>query len=379
MQRVLIIGGCGRIGSSIAADILAHTDAEVTITGRNPQLGMAALERLGAKVQFQVLDLDNLQQLQGAISKVDLVVHSAGPFHSREAAVLKTCIAEHVHYVDVSDERSFTRKALGCHKAAVAAGITAVINTGVFPGISNSMVRQGVEVLDAADSIQLSYIVAGSGGAGVTVMRTTFIGLQRPFEAWLDGTWQLIKPYTAREILDFPQPYGNTAVYWYDMPETITLQQSFPVKTVITKFGVVPDFYNHATWAMAHWLPPAVLRSSNTVEFLAQVSHNMTKVTNRFSGTGVAIRCDIKGQKNSQAVHYVSTFIHKNAAVATGLGTGSVAELILKGKLNKPGVHTVEQALPGELFEHAMNIRRLKIQQEINYIGGKANTIKSDE
>lgn len=365
MQRVLIIGGCGRIGSSIAKDVLTHTDAEVTITGRNPQLGMAALARLGANVQFQVLDLANQHQLNEAITKADLVVHSAGPFHYRDANVLKTCIDQQVNYVDVSDERSFTRKALAMREAAVAAGVTAIINTGVFPGISNSMVRKGIESMNKADSIQLSYIVAGSGGAGVTVMRTTFIGLQRPFEAWLDGKWQPIKPYTDREKLKFPQPYGEAHVYWYDMPEAITLQETFPVNSVITKFGVVPDFYNHATWSMAHWLPPAVLRSPQTVEFLARVSHYMTNVTDRFSGTGVAIRCDVKGQKSNEPAHYISSFVHESAAVATGLGAGSIAELVLAGKLERPGVYPVEQILPIDLFMQTLDSRQLQIQEEL--------------
>lgn len=361
MQRVLIIGGCGRIGGSIALDILAHTDAEVTITGRNPQRGKFALERLGSKVQFQVLDLSDAAQLQQAISKADLVVHSAGPFHHREAEVLRACIQAGVNYTDVSDDRRFTQRALAQHEAARAAGVTAVINTGVFPGISNSMVRQGVEALDEAESVQLSYVVAGSGGAGVTVMRTTFIGLQRSFQAWLDGQWQSVKPYTGRETLEFPPPYGKASVYWYDMPESITLQDSFPVKSVITKFGVVPDFYNHATWMMAHWLPSPVLQSSNTVDFLAQVSHAMTSVSDRFSGTGVAMRCDIRGQKSGKAAHYVSTFAHPSAAIATGLGTGSIAELLLAGKLNQPGVYPVEKILPTPLFEAAMESRQLSI------------------
>jgi saccharopine dehydrogenase-like NADP-dependent oxidoreductase len=197
-------------------------------------------------------------------------------------------------------------------------------------------------------------------------MRTTFIGLQRPFEAWLNGVWQPIKPYTERETLEFPPPYGRASVYWYDMPEAITLQETFPVKSVITKFGVVPDFYNHATWAMAHWLPPAVLRSPQTVEFLANVSHSMTDVTDHFSGTGVAMRCDIKGQQEGRAAHYVSTFAHENAAIATGLGTGSIAELILKGQLKRPGVYPVEQALSTDLFKEVMASRQLNVHEVVN-------------
>ena len=363
MQKVLIIGGCGRIGSSIARDVLNHTDTEVTITGRTRKSGMTALKRLGAKVHFQGLDLANQQQLNQAVSKADLVIHSAGPFHERDTSVLQTCIDQQVNYIDVSDERRFTRRALAWHEAATKANITAIINAGVFPGISNSMVRKGVESFDQADSVQLSYIVTGSGGAGVTVMRTTFIGLQHSFDAWLDGRWQSIKPYTARETLIFPPPYGEANVYWYDMPELITIPTTFPVNKVITKFGVVPDFYNHATWSMAHWLPAAVLRHPQTVEVLARISHWMTGVTDRFSGIGVAIRCDINGQQSGKPAHYVSFFVHESAAVATGVGTGSIAELLLMGKLDRPGVYPVEQILPTTMFMQGMRSRHLHIQE----------------
>ena len=36
-KKVLVIGGYGRIGKSIAKDIVNHTDAEVTITSRKAQ------------------------------------------------------------------------------------------------------------------------------------------------------------------------------------------------------------------------------------------------------------------------------------------------------------------------------------------------------
>jgi saccharopine dehydrogenase-like NADP-dependent oxidoreductase len=35
-KQILIIGGRGRIGSCVAADLMARTSAEIIITGRNP-------------------------------------------------------------------------------------------------------------------------------------------------------------------------------------------------------------------------------------------------------------------------------------------------------------------------------------------------------
>lgn len=360
--RVLILGGRGRIGSSVAQDIATYTQAEIIITTRKPAAAIALGESLSSQVELITLDLADRETLDRAIASADLVVHCAGPFHYRDANVLKMCIDRGVNYLDVSDHPSFTRKALAYKAAAETAGVTAIVNTGIFPGISNSMVRECVEQFDQAERIHLSYLVAGSGGAGVTVMRTTFLGLQKPFVAWINGKWQQVKPYSDREVVDFPHPYGRSHVYWFEMPEAFTLPEAFPdVKTVITKFGSIPDFYNHLTWIAAHWFPKPLMQQRSAIEFLAHVSHFMTDVTNRFSGIGVAIRSEVSGCKQGQQATYCSTLVHENTAIASGCGTGSIAQLLLAGQLKKPGVWTVEQALPTSLFAQTMQSRGINI------------------
>ncbi|MBW4515715.1 MAG: saccharopine dehydrogenase NADP-binding domain-containing protein [Timaviella obliquedivisa GSE-PSE-MK23-08B] len=367
-KRVLVIGGRGRIGSCVLADLMAHTSANMVITGRKPNSNLFLTEQFStdhdrSRVSYITLDLLEYEKLKTVIAQSDLVVHCAGPFRQRDTWILQSCIENRVSYIDVSDDRTFTQKALSLHEMAIASGVTAVINSGVFPGISNSMVRQGVEQLDTVRKIHLSYVVGGSGGAGVTVMRTTFLSLQQPFEAWIEGRWQSVNPYTDREIIEFQAPFGRAGVYWFDMPESFTLVNSFPVETVITKFGSVPDFYNHLTWIVAHWFPAQLMQNPRAIEFLAQISHRMTGISDRFSGTGVAVRSEITGEKEGRSVRQCSNFIHESAAVATGQGTGSIAQCILSGQLVKPGVWAVEQALSTELFEEMMRSRGLAINQ----------------
>jgi len=361
-NRVLILGGQGRIGSSVAQDLVAYTQAQITVTGRQQTREGTLRQHNSSQVEFLALDLADHQGLRKAIASSNLVVHCAGPFLYRDGSVLRTCIEQGVNYLDVSDNRTFTQKALTYREEAAAAGVTAIVNSGIFPGISNSMVRHDVEQLDEAQRIHLSYVVAGSGGAGVTVMRTTFLGLQEPFAAWIDNQWQMVKPYSDREKIQFPAPYGNAGVYWFDMPEAFTLVDSFNVNTVITKFGSVPDFYNHLTWLAAHIFPSSWLKNPGGIEFLSHVSHIMTDVSDRFSGIGVAIRSEIRGRNNGKSATVCSTLVHDNTAVAAGAGTGSLAQLMLNGKLNKPGVWPVEQALSTELFKQTMQTRGIKIQ-----------------
>ena len=361
-DKVLIIGGCGRIGHSVALDIASHTDAEVIVTSRNHSQVVAS------PLKFLALDLADREQLQQAIADMDLVVHCAGPFHHRDGRVVQTCIEAGVNYLDVSDHRSFYERVIKDKNKAIAAGVTAILNTGIFPGISNSMVKQGVEQFDRVEKIHLSYVVAGSGGAGLTVMRTTFLGLRAKFQAWIDGKWQQVSPYTKREVIEFPQPYGKTGVYWFDVPETHTFTDSFNAQTIITKFGSIPDFYNHLTWITAHVFPTAWVESPKGIEFFSQVSYLMTKVTDRFSGIGVAMRAEITGEKAEKSTKYCATMVHVNTAIAAGAGTGAIAQLLLTGKLNKPGVYPVEQALPTDLFIEAMNNRKIKIEVTSNYV-----------
>lgn len=109
-DRVLILGGRGRIGGSVAQDLLTHTQAEIIVTGRTP-----AQTQVNKSLQYIVLDLAEVEKLRRAIASVNIVVHCAGPFHFRDANVLKICIEQGVNYVDVSDHRSFTSKALQYH------------------------------------------------------------------------------------------------------------------------------------------------------------------------------------------------------------------------------------------------------------------------
>lgn len=363
-SQVLILGGTGRIGRQIAADLLTHTAVQITLSGRNLGVGNQLSQQLGNRCRFLPFDLEDWVHLRDSIAQSDLVIHCAGPFHHRNATVLKTCIDSGVNYLDVSDHPSFTCKAIALRAKAEAAGITAIVNTGVFPGISNSMVRRDIEQLDEAQKVHLSYVVGGSGGAGLTVMRSTFLGLQRPFEAQINSKRQKVRPYSGREIIDFPH-YGKVGVYWFDMPESFTIADTFPVETVVTKFGSVPRFYSYLTWSVARLWHPKLLESRKVIEFLARISYAMTQISDRFSGIEVVIRSEVTGLKHGQSMRCVSTMFYPNTACAAGIGTGTIAELLLSGTLKKPGVWTPEQAVSTSMFEVAMQSRGVAIQQQL--------------
>ncbi len=358
MKSVLIVGGGGRIGRSVANDVCKYAEARVTLTGRRLEPDFDLL----ANQVYQPLLLADEAAVERAIAQHDLVIHCAGPFRSRNHHILVSCIDRGKPYLDVADSPDYVNQALKYQESAQKAGVTAVISTGIFPGISGSMVRQGIEQLDKAERVHLSYLVAGSGGAGLTVMRTTFIELQTPFMSKVNGRWQAIAPYSEREVLDFPR-YGKGGVYWFNTVEALTVADTFPeLKTIVTKFGSVPDYYNRLTWLMAR-LPGGILKNNTVIESLSKISYQMTKVTDPRTGVGIAMRVEVNGEKDGQQTSYVATLDHEDTAFCAGCGTGAIAQLILSGRLDKPGVWPVEQALSTSLFEETLDQRKLSIKR----------------
>jgi saccharopine dehydrogenase-like NADP-dependent oxidoreductase len=87
-QRVLILGGSGRIGCRVAADLWQHTPVTVTLTGRRQQASFP----LRVRQQYQPLDLAHRADLTALIAAHDLTIHCAGPFRARDLRVLETCL-----------------------------------------------------------------------------------------------------------------------------------------------------------------------------------------------------------------------------------------------------------------------------------------------
>jgi saccharopine dehydrogenase-like NADP-dependent oxidoreductase len=97
------------------------------------------------------------------------------------------------------------------------------------------------------------------------------------------------------------------------------------------------------------------------------VSYKMTSVTDRWSGNGVAIQAEIIGTQNNKSAFCRVSMIHDNAAIATGLGTGSIAQYLLSGQIQRSGVWPVEQVLSTELFMESMNSRGISLQIEKSF------------
>jgi saccharopine dehydrogenase-like NADP-dependent oxidoreductase len=126
MKKIVVLGS-GMVGRIMAIDLSG--DFEVTAADVSPD-NLAKLE--GTAVKPLRADLSSPKALRGIVEAADLVIGAVPG--SMGFATLREVIAAGRDIVDIS---FFPEDALALDDAARAAGVTAVVDCGVAPGMSN--------------------------------------------------------------------------------------------------------------------------------------------------------------------------------------------------------------------------------------------------
>ncbi len=128
MSKIIQIGS-GMIGSAMAYDLSQKHDVTV---GDYDDRSLAKVKKLNQNIATQKLDVTNQSELKRFIHESDIVL-LAVPGHLGYSA-LKTIIESKKNVVDISfSNENF----LDLHDLAIDAGVTAVVDAGLAPGIPN--------------------------------------------------------------------------------------------------------------------------------------------------------------------------------------------------------------------------------------------------
>ncbi|CAO2153358.1 unnamed protein product [Urochloa humidicola] len=295
--RVLVLGGAGRVGGSTATALSKlRPDLNILVGDKNREKGESFAAKLGEKSEFVQVDIRNASMLEKVLQGVDLVVHTAGPFQrAEECTVLQAAISTKTAYVDVCDDMDYSWRAKGFHEEAKSAGVPAITTAGIYPGVSNVM---AAELVNAARSenggeperLRFFYYTAGSGGAGPTVLTTSFLLLGEDVIAYNKGEEIKLKPYSGAMNIDFGKGVRKKNVYLLNLPEVKSAFKILGVPTVSARFGTAPFFWNWGMQAFANFLPGDFLRDKNKVQKLVKSVDPLVRAIDGIAGERVSMR-----------------------------------------------------------------------------------------
>ncbi|KAJ0229893.1 Sacchrp_dh_NADP domain-containing protein [Hirschfeldia incana] len=344
--RVLVLGGTGRVGGSTAVALSKLCpEIKIVVAGRNREKGEAMVAKLGENSEFAQVDINDSNMLQTSLRDVDLVVHAAGPFQQApKCTVLEAAIKTKTAYIDVCDDTSYAFRAKSLQAEALAANVPAITTAGIYPGVSNVMAAEMVAAARSEDKgkpekLRFSYYTAGTGGAGPTILATSFLLLGEEVTAYKQGEKVKLKPYSGMINVDFGKGIRKRDVYLLNLPEVRSSHEVLGVPTVSARFGTSPFFWNWGMEIMTKLLPAEVLRDRAKVQQMVDLFDPVVRATDSFSGERVSMRVDLECSDGRVAVGLYS---HKKLSVAVGVSTAAFVVAMLEGS-TQPGVWFPEE------------------------------------
>jgi lysine 6-dehydrogenase len=145
-MKALVLGG-GMVGSAIAADLASDRRLSVTVADRS-DAALARLARLGlATVRA---DCSDPARITALATGADVVVGALSSVLG--LAALRAVIEARRPYVDIS---FMAEDALSLSNLAVERGVTAVVDCGVAPGMSNLLCGHAVQRLSLCERLEI--------------------------------------------------------------------------------------------------------------------------------------------------------------------------------------------------------------------------------
>ena len=242
-KTILILGGYGGVGRSLAPLLLAYTDVSLVIAGRRLPAAEAFANEL--KAQFpdrtiipRVADAGSAASLSTAFRGVDLVLLAA-TVPDLVGPVASAAFAEGCDFMDVLVKKDVVTELQKLLPEIREQDRIVVTQCGFHPGLVAPMVRYVAPQFDKLQEVTVAMAMNIHLPTAETGRELVEDAYDYKPEAWRDGRWVRL-PVSHTHKIDFGAPYGPRAC----VPLSLLEVNDLPAELGIDKFGVYVSGFN---------------------------------------------------------------------------------------------------------------------------------------
>jgi len=232
----VVIVGAGEQGYVLTWNLAKHPAVDEIVIGdwdedRAEEVKAAWGAGKTTAVKVDARDVDRVAQLaEGA----DLLINAVIP--EWDDPLMKAALQAKTHYLDMAtrvdggtiDDGYLLQIALDDDFRAI--GRTALIHTGMTPGVTNTLAAIGYEEMERCESLRIK--AGGFFKSEVPVQvwsqETYYIDSQTPTLYFDEGAFLRAEPFAGWENVDFPAPVGRLAAVLHEHEECSTLPRFLP-------------------------------------------------------------------------------------------------------------------------------------------------------
>ncbi|HLO33470.1 MAG TPA: saccharopine dehydrogenase NADP-binding domain-containing protein [Anaerolineales bacterium] len=334
MNTILILGGYGATGRLLAKHLLAETDDQIVIAGRNLDKAQAFVDSLhNERLSAERVDAADPLSLKQALQRMDFLLVAAPTTHYTET-VVRAALEAGVDYLDVQYS-DLKLEVLRANEPEIKEKkLCFVTEAGYHPGLPSAMIRYAASKLDCIESARTAgYLHVGNleYTEAVDELMESFIHYQA--QVYKNGAWTKPGSWDMRKF-DFGEQVGTATCYSMFFEELRCIPDMYPTLKdtgfYISGFNLLADLILTPIIMMGLKIAPK--RGIRPLGKLMWWAMNRTKPPYR-----VILKVEATGQLNGKQAQVEASIEHEDGYELTAIPV--VALLKQYDRVRKPGLH----------------------------------------
>lgn len=369
-KTVLILGGYGLAGQSLARFLLAESDAHIVLAGRSMEKSEQAAAALnqrhaGQRVSARRADAADAASLAQALQGVDLLLVATSATELTRQ-VMQAALAAGVDYLDIQYAPGRFPTLQPMASQIERAGLCFVSEAGLHPGTPAALIRHVAASLDQVEQALCGMAFYMKGGfpysSGVDDLMRQFADYKA--EIYDGGAWRKADMITMKDnkTIDFGPPFRRKSCVPLTLDELHDLPAAWPT---LRRLGCyVAGFNWFVDWLLTPLIMVAVrLWPQRAVRPMGRLFSWATRV---FASPpyGVAVVAEASGQKDGAAQTARVVVGHADGYDLTAIPVVAYLLQYLDGSARRPGLHVMGRLVEPQRFVRDMQRMGAQITEE---------------
>lgn len=228
--KILIVGGYGQVGRSIAERLAPLFPGRVTIAGRNQSKAKTAAAEIGHGAQGRAVDLFAAD----AGDALDDVALALVCLDQTGTHFVEQCLSCGIHYVDISADHAFLAQVEALDGFARTKGATAMLSVGTAPGLTNLLAARAKEKMEHPDRIDI-LLESGLGDRhGQAAVEWFFDNLDAAYDVTENGGSRQVRSFGESIALMLPGQSKKRAAYRFNFSDQHVIGRTLAIPSVST-------------------------------------------------------------------------------------------------------------------------------------------------
>lgn len=339
-KKILIVGGYGGVGRTIAILLSKEFPQQVIVAGRNYDKANQLSVELDHAVLPLMLDVSSETFLENLLDGVSLVVMC---IDQQDTRFVEECIRQGVDYIDITAGYEFISKLEALDADAEKGGSTIVSSVGLAPGLTNVLASLAVSKGRNISHVNLFVMVGLGEEHGEAAERWTVENLSTTFKIREGGGFRQVRSLHESKTTQFPEGLGTRRAYRFGFSDQYVIPNTLKIDSASTWFCLDSTLITELL---------ALLEKTGVLKIVRNraVQNILVPMLRSFPfGSDIFVLKAEAYQPEDESPSFECSLVGYGEGYATGMVAAKVASLVYKSSLSS-GVFHMEQIVDPATF-----------------------------